>query len=163
MGSRWVKLVEAVRIFGAAVGFSLAYGALDNPPSVNAIRILALTYAIALCGTCAFEGLFLAKASAKEKGYDTLPEGRINPYHRQNTMWFLSATIVGVGWAATPTTDAGAFLLYVVLIGGFFVLSALNHTWEAIAHGNKTWQNLNRPILLLAMAGASIQILLAYR
>ena len=25
----------------------------------------------------------------------------------------------------------------------FFVLSALNHAWEAIGHGNRTWQNLS--------------------
>ena len=163
MDSRLVKIVEAMRIISTAVGFSLAYKALEHPPTDQAIRTLTLTYAISLCGTCAFEGLFLAKATAKEKGYDHGQEVRVNPYHRQNTMWFLSASIVGVAWASNSTTTVNASLLYITLTGGFFILSAINHAWEAIAHGNSTWQNLNRPFLLLAMAGASIQIALSYR
>lgn len=55
-----------------------------------------------------------------------------------------------------------AFLLYVVFICSFFVLSALNHAWQAIGHGNRTWQNLNRPFLSLAMVGASVPIIMSY-
>lgn len=66
--SNLVKLVEFIRIFGAALGFHLAYAHLEVPASPPSIRILVLTFAIAMCGTLAFEGTFLAKAAAREKG-----------------------------------------------------------------------------------------------
>ena len=163
MGSFSVKVVESVRMMGSTAGFALAYRAMDTPLSSNAIRILALTYAIALCGTCAFEGLFMAQSTALEKGYAKSAQDDRNPYQRQNTMWFLAATIVGVSWASRSTEASGALLLYVVLVGVFFVLSAANHTWEAIVHGNRTWQNLNRPFLSLALVTASLPIVMAYR
>ena len=163
MGTLLVKVLEAVRIIGTTTGFALAYGAFDTPLSSNAIRILALTYAFALCGTCAFEGLFLARATAHEKGYDHSEQGVRNPYQNQNTMWFLSATIVGASWACLSATASEALLLYVMLIGTFFVLSAFNHAWEALSHDNRTWQNVNRPFLSLAMVLGSLPIVLAYR
>ena len=163
LGIHLVKLAEAIRIIGSALGFFLAYGALETPASPDAIRILALTFALALCAPCAVEGLCLAKATAREKGYDQLGSGRIDPYQRQSALWFLAATVVAVAWALTAPEATAAFLLYVELIGGFFVLSALNHAWEAIGGGNRTWQNLNRPFLSLALVGGGVPILLAYR
>lgn len=160
--SNLVRLVEFIRIFGTALGFYLAYVALGVPSSPTSIRILALTFAIAMCGTLAFEGTFLAKATAREKGYDQLNSAMIDPYQLQNTMWFLAATVVGVAWAAWFPDAAEAFLLYVVLICSFFVLSALNHAWQAIEHGNRTWQNLSRPFLSLAMVVGSVPIIMSY-
>ena len=160
--SNLVKLVELIRTFGTALGFHLAYGALEVPPSPASIKILTLTFAIAMCGTLAFEGIFLAKAAAREKGYDQVSSAMIDPYQLQNTMWFLAATIAGVVWAAWFPDAIEAFLLYVVLICGFFALSALNHAWQAIGHGNRTWQNLSRPFLSLAMVGGSVPIIMAY-
>ncbi|MDG2020870.1 MAG: hypothetical protein P8J59_02865 [Phycisphaerales bacterium] len=157
-----VKLVEAVRIFGTGLGFYMAYAAWGDSPSPDAIRILTLAFAISMCGTCAFEGLFLAKTTAREKGFDQAGGGSVGPYQRQNTMWFLVATVVGVVWATAFPDDVRAFLLYVVLICGFFLLSAVNHAWQAIAHRNMTWQNLDRPILAVAMAGGSVPIITSY-
>ena len=160
--SSLVKLLEFIRIIGTAFGFYLAYAARDVPSSPVSIRILALTFAIAMCGTLALEGLFLAKATAREKGYDVVGDKMIDPYQLQNTMWFLAATIAGVVWSAWFPDATAAFLLYVVFICSFFVLSALNHAWQAIGHGNRTWQNLNRPFLSLAMVGASVPIIMSY-
>lgn len=160
--STLVKLVEFVRILGAALGFYLAYAALDAPSSPTAIRILALTFAIAMCGTLAFEGMFLATATAREKGYNRVGNTIIDPYQLQNTMWFLAATIVGVVWSVWFPHATMAFLLYAVFIGCFFVLSALNHAWQAIAHGNKTWQNISRPLLSLALVAGSVPIIMSY-
>ena len=157
-----VKLVEAVRIFGTGAGFYMAYAAWGEPSSPDAIRMLTLTFAIAMCGTCAFEGLFLAEATAMEKGYDRTSGGGVDPYHRQNTMWFLAAAIVGVVWAVVFPQATEAFVLYVVLLCAFFLLSAGNHAWQAIRYGNQTWQNLNRPFLAIGMAGGSVPIISSY-
>ena len=155
-----VKLVEAVRILGTAVGFVLAYDAWGEPASVEPIRMLALTLAIPMCGTCALEGLFLTRATAREKGYASAGDDSINPYQIQNTMWFLSAALVGLAWVLFVPEATQAFVLYVLLILGFFLLSAINHAWQAIAHGNRTWQNLDRPFLAAAMIGGSLPIIL---
>ena len=156
-----VKLVEVVRILGTAVGFALAYGVWGDPTPAESIRILALTLAVPMCGTCAFEGLFLTRATAREKGYGSTNDDSINPYQTQNAMWFLAATMVGLGWGLFAPDATRAFVLFVVLILGFFVLSAINHTWQAIAHGNRTWQNLDRPFLAAAMVGGSLPIILS--
>ena len=156
-----VKLVEVVRILGTGVGFVLAYGFWGDPTPAESIRILALTLALPMCGTCALEGLFLSRATAREKGYASKGEPAINPYQIQNAMWFLAATLVGLGWGLFSPDATRAFVLYVVLILGFFLLSAINHSWQAIAHGNRTWQNLDRPFLAAAMVGGSLPIILS--
>lgn len=162
MKGNLVKLVEFVRIFGAAMGFYLVYASLEASSSPTSIRTLALTFAIPMCGTLAAEGMFLAKATAREKGYDHVGNEMIDPYQIQNTMWFLAATIAGVVWFVWFPDATMAFLLYVVFICCFFVLSALNHAWQAIVHGNRTWQNLSRPFLSLAMVAGSVPVILAY-
>lgn len=160
--SSLVKLVEVIRILGVVLGFFLAYAALGAQSSPISIRVLALTFAIAMCGTLAVEGIFLAKAAAREKGFDQVGSAMIDPYQRQNTMWFLAATLAGVAWAVWFPDAIEAFLLYVVLICSFFVLSALNHAWQAIEHGNRTWQNISRPFLSLALVAGSVPIVMSY-
>ncbi|MCP4834261.1 MAG: hypothetical protein GY895_05790 [Phycisphaera sp.] len=158
-----VKLVEAIRIVGTGIGFFLAYQSNADPPSGEAIRILAGTMAFVMCGTCAFEGLFLARATAREKGFDVRRDSnRRNPYQVQNSLWFLAAAIVGGAWVVFRPTDTGGLLLCVVLVLLFLLLSAANHAWEAVVHRNLTWQNLDRPILALAMLGGSVPILVHY-
>ena len=156
-----VKVVEGVRILGTGAGFCLAYGAW-NPEAPDTIRILALTFAIAMCGTCAFEGIFLSRATALEKGYASSGYGRINPYHIQNTMWFVAATIVGIAWGLGYPDATQGFLVYVALVSIFFLLSASNHACQAVRHENRTWQNLNRPFLTLAMVGGGVPIMVSY-
>ena len=160
-GGTMVRIVEGLRILGTGVGFYLAYGAWD-PDSSEAIRILAFTFAIAMCGTCAIEGVFLARATGIEKGYASSGDVQVNPYHVQNTMWFLAATIVGVSWASACPQSTQGFLVYVILVSLFFLLSAGNHAFQAIRRGNRTWANLNRPFLTLAMVAGGVPIILSY-
>ena len=155
-----VKLVEAVRIFGTGAGYYVVYDAYGAGDEVQALRLLMLTIAIGMCATCAVEGLFLSSATAAEKGYDG-GNDKVSPYQLQNSMWFVAATVVGVGWFFFDATARGAFLNYTVLISLFFTLSACNHAFQAIRHQNLTWQNLNRPVLQALMLGAGLPIILA--
>lgn len=158
MKGRLVKAVEMFRILGVGLGFYLAYANLGEAES---IRVLSLTFAIAMCGTLALEGLFLAKATAEEKGYAVVIGDARDPYQVQNTMWFLSASIIGIAWTRLRPEATEAYLLYVVMLCSFFALSAMNHAWQAIKHGNRTWQNLNRPFLSLSMVVGSLPIIMS--
>ena len=158
LSSLLVKAVEATRIFGTAIGFYLVYDAYGVDDTQGALMRLVLTLGIGMCGTCAFESLFLSKATAREKGYD-LGEEQVSPYQIQNAMWFVSGTFMAgfVYWFYPTSKPAGA--TYVLLILIFFGLSALNHGYQAIRHGNLTWQNLNRPFLFVTLIAASVPVI----
>ena len=103
-----------------------------------------MTFAFAMCGPCAAEGLLLARAAARAKGFGGKNGDVGSPYHLQSTLWFLASAIVGGTWCLILPDDTWAFLLYSILIASFFMLSLMNHAWQAIVHGNRTWQNLSR-------------------
>ena len=68
-GSQGVKLIEAIRILGTAAGFYWVYDQQALGREIEALRFLVLTLALALCATCAAEGIFFSESSAREKGY----------------------------------------------------------------------------------------------
>ena len=153
------KLLEGIRIFGTAIGFYLVYDAYDAKDMTDAIRLLTLTLGLGMCGTCAIESLFFAKATAREKGYD-LGDDRISPYQRQNALWFVAGTITAVFLALTYPASKPAHVGYVILISTFFGLSAINHAYETVRHGNMTWQNLNRPFLFATLIAAAAPVIM---
>lgn len=157
-----VRLVEAVRIVGTGVGFYFAYAAWTEPSSPDSIRILALTLAIPMCGSCAVEGLLLGRATAREKGYGSAGDAAIDPYQIQNALWFLAVSVCGVIWGLWFPAAIQAFVFYVVMVFAFFLLSAVNHAVQAVRHGNRTWQNLDRPFLAAAMIGGGLPIIVSY-
>ncbi len=158
MGSLLVKAVEATRIFGTAIGFYFVYDAYGVNDFTEALMRLVLTLGIGLCGTCAVESLFLSKATAKEKGYDQ-GDDSVNPYQTQNAMWFVAGTFMAVFVYLVYPNSNPAGVTYLLLIVIFFGLSAVNHAYQAISHGNLTWQNLNRPFLFAGLIAASIPVL----
>ena len=149
--------IECLRIGGVAVGFYFAYDALSADDGIKAIRLLTLTIGL-LCGTSAFEGLFLAKASACAKGYDS-DSSITNPYQKQNTLWFVASTVMSFIVFICYPDSATANVTYLLFINIFLGLSAINHSFEAVCHGNLTWQNLNRPFLFIVLIVATIPII----
>ena len=78
---------------------------------------------------------------------------------RQNALWFFAATVISVivfVWYPDSPSANATYLLFVNL---FLGLSAINHALEAITNQNHTWQNLNRPFLLVALIVATVPIL----
>ena len=73
----------------------------------------------------------------------------------------MAATVASVVVFAGYPTSRPASVTYLVLVTLFFGLSALNHAYQAIRHGNLTWQNLNRPFLFAALVAATVPILLS--
>ena len=108
------------------------------------------------------EGLFLGRATAREKGYDSVGDATIDPYQIQNALWFLAVSVCGAIWGVWFPAATQAFLLYVVTVFAFFLLSAVNHAVQAVRHGNQTWQNLDRPFLAAAMIGGGLPIIVSY-
>lgn len=157
-GSQWVKVIEAIRILGTGAGFYWIYDQQGLGHEVEALRFLVLTLALALCATCAAEGIFVSESSAREKGYRAEGE-RKSPYQIQNLAWFVAATVTGVWLFQAESNDAGALLGYAVFVLLFFGLSALNHGYQTVRFGNMTWQNLNRPVLFGFLIVASIPII----
>jgi hypothetical protein len=156
------KCIEWLRIGGVIggviCGFYFVYNAHSDGDVIQAARPLTLVLGIALCGTCAIEGIFFAKASALEKGFDSA-SAHSSQYQRQSALWFVTGTIVSViVFVWYPETSA-ASLIYLLFVSIFLGLSAINHAYKAVCHRNVTWQNLNRPFLFIALIAATVPVI----
>lgn len=156
-GTCMVRVIEIFRILLCCAGYAWAYHYYSQKHFVTAVRWLQVALSHALCGTAVVEGIWFYEAAGRLKGYHQgfdYSVGR-NPYQTQNTLWFATSLVISCATfcaysdLAPPQIAMGGLQLL------FFTLSAMNHTYEAVAHGNCHWQNINRPILsLLLLAGA---------
>ena len=88
------------------------------------------------------------KESAKEKGY-----GANSAYQIQTALFFLSISLMSV-WLYIVDWGvwADVTLLFTFLLS--MTLSAANHAYQAVAHHNLTWNNLIRPLGVIALIAA---------
>ena len=80
-----IKIIEALRIAGAGSGVFCAYFIGTTPQEV--LHIMCPWLLVSIAGTTGFEGLFLGKLSAEEKGYE---QG--SNYQKQSAiavLWFI--------------------------------------------------------------------------
>ncbi|OFY51697.1 MAG: hypothetical protein A2W85_08575 [Bacteroidetes bacterium GWF2_41_31] len=138
-----VKLFEIKRIIAVGLGFFLAY--FYGGSAEEIIHLLLPWLIIPIMGFSAVEGLFFGKDAARAKGY-----GANSAYQIQTALFFLSITFMSiwlyfVHWGVWSEIT----LLFTFLLS--LLLSAINHTYQAIAHGNYTWNNLIRPIGVIAL------------
>ncbi|CAE7474340.1 unnamed protein product [Symbiodinium sp. CCMP2456] len=157
-----VRVIEFSRIALAIAGYAVAYYFSIHGSREDAARFLQLALSVALSGTCALEGACFYETAARQKGYDRgfdFSTGR-NPYATQSTLWFASSCIVGVVAFFAYPRESSAQIVLATLQLLFFIMSALNHGYETVAHGNWRWQNMNRPLLSLAMVAGAVPILL---
>ncbi|CAE7636913.1 unnamed protein product, partial [Symbiodinium sp. KB8] len=152
-----VRVIEFSRIALAIAGYAVAYVYSAQGHVEDAARLLQLGLSVALSGTCALEGICFYETAARQKGYDRgfdFSTGR-NPYATQSTLWFASSCIVGVVAFFVYHRESSPQIALATLQLLFFLMSALNHAYETVAHGSWRWQNVNRPLLSVAMvAGA---------
>lgn len=91
-----IKLLEALRIAGTALGVFLAYYYGNSPEEV--LRIMTPWFVGSIAGLSAIEGLFFGDKAAKEKGF----EGRSN-YQRQNAFCHWSRSLhIGTPMPTSP-------------------------------------------------------------
>ncbi|CAE7726816.1 unnamed protein product, partial [Symbiodinium pilosum] len=152
-----VHVIEFSRIALAMAGCAVAYAYSTQGHVEDAARLLQLGLSVALSGTCALEGICFYETAARQKGYDRgfdFSNGR-NPYATQSTLWFAASCLVGVVAFFVYPRNPSAQIVLATLQLLFFLMSALNHAYEAVSHGNWRWQNVSRPLLSVAMvAGA---------
>jgi len=157
-----VHAIEFSRIALAMAGYAVAYVYSSQGHVEDAARVLQLGLAVALSGTCALEGICFYETAARQKGYDRgfdFSTGR-NPYAAQSTLWFASSCIVGVVAFFVYPRETSPQIVLATLQLLFFLMSALNHAYETVSHGNWCWQNVNRPLLSAAMVAGAVPILL---
>ena len=95
-----------------------------------------------------------ATPSRYDRGFD-FSTGR-NPYATQSTLWFASSCIVGVVAFFVYPRECSPQIVLATLQLLFFLMSALNHAYETVSHGNWLWQNMNRVLLSLAMVAGAV-------
>ena len=74
----------------------------------------------------------------------------------QSTLWFASSCIVGVVAFFVYPRESSPQIVLATLQLLFFLMSALNHAYETVSHGNWRWQNVNRPLLSAAMVAGAV-------
>ncbi|CAE7474356.1 unnamed protein product [Symbiodinium sp. CCMP2456] len=153
-----MSISEFSRIALAIAGYAVAYIYSAQGHDEDAARLLQLGLSVALSGTCALEGICFYETAARQKGYDRgfdFSAGR-NPYATQSTLWFASSCIVGVVAFFAYPRESSAQIVLATLQLLFFLMSALNHVYETVSHGNWRWQNVNRPLLSVAMVAGAV-------
>lgn len=148
------KLFEWSRIAGITAGIYFAY-LLGNGDPGTTLHYLSFFVIIVMAGLTGIEGLFFGKASAESMGRQADPR-----YQKQsggaNLAFALTALLVFIfRWGLY----ADATILIATLI--FFVISASVHTWEIFALKNRSVKNALRPLMTLALLGASAWPLIA--
>ncbi len=141
-----IKVFEILRWAMVVAGYIIAY-VFHNETPADILHYLNPWVIGGIAGFSAIEGLFWADKAAKEKGYEVGSN-----YQRQNAFWFLVTTVVMLivtfnNWGVNA--DMTITLVFI----GFLLLSGGNHLYQAIAKGNKTWNNLIRPVGMMLLAG----------
>ncbi|CAK9051741.1 Uncharacterized protein SCF082_LOCUS28374 [Durusdinium trenchii] len=159
-----VYFIEFIRIALTTAGYGISYYYFVDShftksettmasKVAESVRWLQLGLSAGLSAPCALEGIFFAEAAAREKGYDRgfdYATGR-NPYATQSTLWFLVSFIIGLITFFVYPRETPAQLVLILLQLLFFTLSAFNHCYEALVHGNWVCENTMRPILSFTM------------
>ena len=123
-----VKLFEITRIIAVVIGFFLAY--FYGGTAEDIIHILLPWLIVPIMGFSAVEGLFFGKDAARAKGY-----GANSAYQIQTALFFLSITFMSIWlYFANWGVWSEITLLFTFLLS--LLLSAINHTYQASAHGN---------------------------
>lgn len=145
-----IKIIEIIRIAGASFGIYWAYyiGMSTSTPAESVLHILTPWIIVSIAGTSAIEGLFFGKQAAAEKGFKN--DGS---YAYQSRIGLLSYAVISlVVYFANWGTNAELTIMLTFLFFMFF--SAINHGYQAVAHHNYHWANLNRPFLTALLIGA---------
>ncbi len=145
-----IKIIEIIRIAGASFGIYWAYyiDMSTGTPAESVLHILTPWIIVSIAGTSAIEGLFFGKQAASEKGF--VDDGN---YAYQSRIALLSYAVLSlVVYFANWGTNAELTIMLTFLFFMFF--SAINHGYQAIAHHNYHWANLNRPFLTALLIAA---------
>ncbi len=145
-----IKIIEIIRIAGASFGIYWSYyiGMSTSTPEESVLHLLSPWIIVSIAGTSAIEGLFFGKQAAAAHGFK---DG--GNYATQSRIALLSYAVISlVVYFANWGTNAELTIILTFMFFMFF--SAINHGYQAVAHKNYHWANLNRPFLTALLIGA---------
>lgn len=148
------RLFEMTRLTGISAGIFFSYLA-GNGDAPTTLHYLSVVVPVIMGGLTGIEGMFFGNAASKAIGREADPR-----YQKQSGGANLSLALTAIivffcRWGLF----AEATILIATLM--FFVLSAAVHTWEIFAMKNRSAKNALRPMLTLALLGASLWPLIA--
>lgn len=145
-----IKIIEAIRIAATCFGIFWAYyiGMSTSTPEISVLHLITPWIIVSIAGTSGIEGLFFGKQAAAEKGFTD--EG--NYAIQSRIALFSYAVIALVVYFANWGTNAELTIMLTFMFFMFF--SAINHGYQAVAHKNYHWANLNRPFLTAILISA---------
>jgi hypothetical protein len=156
----FLKLLDILRIamvcltffFGYQIGYAHGY---DPVAQLHFMIPLIIT---AIAGISGLEGLLFAKETAALKGFETGSN-----YQRQSALAILSYAVVAIiVWIIDWGIKAELTILFAFTF--FFTFSAVNHAVDAVKRKNYSWQNINRPfIMLMLLAGMIYPVVMALK
>jgi hypothetical protein len=155
-----IQLLDIIRIVLVGIAFYFGYsiGFRESYDPISQLHFMIPVVIVAIAGISGIEGLLFGKRAALAKGYETGSN-----YQKQSSFALLSYAFGAMMvYFANWGINAELTILFVFFF--FFTLSAGNHGFEAIRHRNYTWQNINRPfILILLWAGFVYPLIMLFR
>jgi len=149
---RLTMIIEWIRPIGIVLVFLLGEAQSSDP--VSKLHILAPFIILIMCGTVAFESIFLGKAASEKIGY-----APSRAYQLQSGLANLAIAITAlIVYFLDWGKFADATILIVMLM--FFTLSAVNHTVTIIKNRNTKFANLMRPVLTILLLAYLVPILI---
>ena len=146
------SMMEWIRPAGiGGVIFAAYYFGAD---AASRFHIMGPGIAALMCGTVAFEALFLGEAASEKIGYGVHRAYQIQSGLANAALAVTAVLVFLLGWGRfADATIVTAMLL-------FFTLSAANHTATFVVSGNRKPINLLRPLLTLLLLGLLVPLMI---
>ena len=156
----FLKLLDILRIAMVCLTFFFGYqiGYAHGYDPVAQLHFMIPMIITAIAGISGLEGLLFAKETAALKGFETGSN-----YQRQSALAILSYAVVAIiVWIIDWGIKAELTILFAFMF--FFTFSAVNHAVDAVKRKNYSWQNINRPfIMLMLLAGLIYPVMMALK
>lgn len=153
-----VQMLDIFRIILVGIAFYIGYniGFQGSYDPIAQLHFMIPVVVVAIAGISGIEGLLFGKKAALAKGYETGSN-----YQKQSAFALLSYAFGALFvYFANWGIHAELSILFIFFL--FFILSAVNHSINAIRHNNFKWLNINRPIILLLLLAGFVYPVVMY-
>lgn len=146
------KILEILRILGAAIGFFIAYNRWHTP--IAAIHVLVPWLIISLAGLTGIGSIFFSKETEKSLGW----QGQ-SPFHKEVGYFNIACAVIAlIVYLFNWGIHAELTILFTYVL--FIIFSAVNHAKEILYKKNYAWQNAIRPILTFLLVAWLLPLLI---
>ncbi|MBP7737758.1 MAG: hypothetical protein KA369_17375 [Spirochaetes bacterium] len=136
-------MLEWIRPAGIGLAIFFAYFLVDD--AISHFHIIGPFIVMIMCGTVAFEALYLGEVASEKIGYAPNRAYQIQSGLANAAIAITALAVYLLNWGRyADATIATAMLL-------FFTFSAANHAATAVREGNMKPVNLLRPIMTLLL------------